>query len=70
MPMMPGSRLTGCDHHDPLQEWQYPIPYRPVWRPDPRQSVSIFRKPASAAATVWRRTASRSPANWNHWAWP
>ena len=30
-----------------------------------RQLVRILRTPSSAAATVWRRTASRSPWKWN-----
>lgn len=69
---MPGSNLTGCDEADPFargdgcdRKLQYPTPVKPVWRYAARHSVRVFRKPASAAATVCRRTASRSPAKWN-----
>ena len=72
---MPGSNLTGCDHAARAElarsrifgSWmsQYPTPVKPVWRSAARHSVRVFRKPSSAAATVCRRTASRSPGKWN-----
>lgn len=65
--------LTACDQAGAITGGrrlgiQYPTLVKPVWQPMARQSVSVLRKPLSAAATVCRRTASRSPSNWNNWA--
>src|SRR6185312_761495 len=48
---------------------EYPTAVKPASRPGAPHSVRVFRRPARAAATVCRRTASRSPPKWHSSAW-